>query len=202
MELRTAVDATHLPRTMNGRTHPMWTAVLLLVFIEITVLLTLLASYGYLRLQSDAWPPAGATPPPALLPTVNLLLILGSAATMWWSGTGTSRGSRAVMGGGTALSVLLASCVLGLRALEMRALDFSWSDHAYGSIVWLLLGFHFIHVSAAIVGTLVVSIFAWRGYYTRERHLGVVVDALYWYFVAAAWIPVYYVTVWDGRIAG
>lgn len=201
MNHRPAVDASALPRTMNGSRHPLWGGVLMLIFIEASVLLTILASYGYLRLQSDAWPPPGLGYADPLLPTINLVLLVCSAFTMWWAGTGTRTGNRVVMGTGTTISVLLATTVLVLRSIEIGKLGYDWNDHAYGSITWLIFGFHFVHVTAAIVGTAVVSAFAWRGYYTSERNLGVVADSLYWYFVAAAWVPLYYVTVWDSRIA-
>lgn len=200
MKHRPVVDAALLPRTMNESRHPLWMGVLMLIFIEASVLLTILASYGYLRLQSDTWPAPGAGHADPLIPTINLVLLLCSAFTMWWAGTGTKRGSRLVMAGGTTISVLLASVVLILRWIELGKLGYSWDDHAYGSITWLIFGFHFVHVTAAVLGTAVVSAFAWRGYYTKERNLGVVVDSLYWYFVAVAWLPLYYVTVWDPRI--
>lgn len=200
MQLRPALDASSLSRCMNDRQAPLWTAVLMLIFIEVTVLLTLLASYSYLRLQSDQWPPAGVAVADPLVPTINLVLLSVSAFTMWWAGTGAPRGSRLVMAGGTAVSVVLATVVLVLRALEISSFGFTWHDHAYGSMMWLLFGFHFTHVTAAVLGTAVVSAFAWRGYYNSDRHLGVVVDSLYWYFVAAAWFPLYFVTVWDPRL--
>ena len=94
----------------------------------------------------------------------------------------------------------MASIVLVLRSLELMAHDFAWDNHPYGSIVWTMTGFHFVHVVSAIVGTAAVTWLAWRGYFTRERQLGVVVDTLYWYFVAGIWIPLYLVLYWEPRL--
>jgi cytochrome c oxidase subunit I+III len=46
---------------------------------------------------------------------------------------------------------------------------------------------------SAIVGTAAVTLLAWRGYFTKQRQLGVVVDTVYWYFVAGVWVPFYVV---------
>jgi cytochrome c oxidase subunit I+III len=74
-----------------------------------------------------------------------------------------------------------------------------WDEHAYGSILWAITGFHFTHVVSAILGTAVVAVLAWMDYFTSERQLGVVVDTLYWYFVAAVFLPIYLVLYWAPR---
>ena len=67
-------------------------------------------------------------------------------------------------------------------------------------MLWTITGFHYTHVVSAILGTAVVSVLAWRGYFTPERQLGVVVDTLYWYFVAAVFLPIYLVLYWVPRV--
>ncbi len=198
-EVYAAVDASGMSR-FPERKHPLWWGVLGLVIIEITVVATLIVSYFYLKMGAAQWPPPGVEPPPVLWPSINLALLLSSAGTMYWAGWGINRDSQTILTLGTGLSVLLASIVLVLRSLEFVAFDFAWDSHPYGSIVWTMTGFHFVHVVSAIVGTAAVTWLAWRGYFTRERQLGVVVDTLYWYFVAGIWIPMYLVLYWEPRL--
>lgn len=193
------IDAAPLTRHLNDK-HPLWWGVVGAVTIELTVAAALLASYFYLSFGAQDWPPPGTEPPPVLWPTVNLVLLLASMGTMYWAGWGIRRGNQRILTLGVSASVLLASMVLVFRSFELRAFTFNWNDHAYGSIVWTITGFHFTHVASAIVGSAAIAFLAWRGYFTQERQLGVIVDTLYWYFVCLAWIPFYLVVYWVPRL--
>lgn len=199
MRTYAAVDASRLSRFANGD-HPLWWGVLGAVTIEFTVVGGLIGSYFYLRMRAPQWPPAGVDAPDLLLPTINIFLLLASAWTMWWAGRGANRNSRLVLTLGTGASVALATCVIALRTIQLHELNFRWDDHAYGSIFWAISGFHYIHVASAIVGTAAVTLLAGIGYFNKERQLGVVVDTLYWYFVAGIWIPLYLVLYWAPRL--
>lgn len=195
------IDASTLPVDLTRR-HPLWWGILGAVTIEATVVATMIVSYFYLAAGAEAWPPDGAKPPAPLLPSVNVVLLLTSSFTMWLAGWGIDRNRRGVLVFGTAASVVLAVLVLVLRWIELGALGFRWDSHPYGSIVWTMMGFHFVHVASAIIGTAVVSLLAAMGYFAPDRKLGVVVDTLYWYFVAGIWVPLYAVLVWSPRLLG
>lgn len=199
MQACAAFDASGMTR-MASRRHPLWWGVLGAVTIEATIVAGLIASYFYLMAGAAEWPPEGVDPPELSWPTVNLVLLLASAGTMYWAGWGMDRGSRLICTLGTGASTLLATIVVAIRSLQLAELDVGWTSHAYGSIVWAIMVFHYIHVVSAILGTAVVTWLAAVGYFTRERQLGVVVDTLYWYFVAGAWIPLYLVLYWTPRL--
>ncbi|HEV7265299.1 MAG TPA: cytochrome c oxidase subunit 3 [Falsiroseomonas sp.] len=194
-----AVDAGELTRFAH-RTHPLYLGVACLVVIEFTVSATFIASYFYLMFNAPEWPPAGLEPPELVWSSVNLALLLTSSGTMWWAGQGINRGSTRILTLGMGLSVLLATIVLVLRWMQMASFEFRWDSHPYGSIVWTITGFHFVHVLSAAVGTAVVTLLAWRGYFTPERQLGVVVDTLYWYFVSGIWVAFYLTLYWAPRL--
>lgn len=193
------VDAGELTRTAS-HTHPLWWGVLMVVLIEATVVATLLTSYFFLRSQSEAWPPHGVDPPDLLWPTVILIILPISSYTMWWAGKGGERDSTRVLAWGTGLSVGIAGLVLGLRGLTFASYDVTWHDHAYGSMLWLITGFHFTHVASAMVGTAVVTLLALMGFYNPSRQVSVVVDTLYWYFVAFVFVPIYLVLYISPRV--
>lgn len=182
------------------RRHPLYLGIALLVAIEATVSATLIVSYFYLAFTAPQWPPADTPPPDPLLPTVNVVLLALSALTMWWAGRGIDRGDGRVLTAGVGASTLLATIVLVLRGIQMHGFAFQWDSHAYGSIIWTITGFHFVHVASAIAGTAAVTLLAYRGYFTPRRQLGVVVDTLYWYFVAGIWVPFYLVMYWTPRL--
>ncbi|ORE91391.1 cytochrome c oxidase subunit III [Stappia sp. 22II-S9-Z10] len=197
--LRMDVDATDLTRS-SSHTHPLWWGVLLVVLIEATVVATLLTSYFYLRSQAQDWPPPGIDPPDLLWPTIVLVILPASSYTMWWAGKGGERGSKAVLAWGTGLSVSIACLALALRGLTFASYDVRWDEHAYGSMLWIITGFHFTHIASAAVGTAVVTLLALMNFYNPHRQVSVVVDTLYWYFVAFVFLPIYLVLYISPRI--
>ena len=192
IETRVAVDASGLER-LTPHTHPLWWGVLGLVAIEFSVVSNLIASYFYLMAQNPVWPPEGYDPPDLLWATVVLIVLPISSFTMWWAGKGSDRDDKRQLALGVTASVALATVALGFRGLQISEFEIRWNEHAYGSLLWTITGFHFTHVVSAILGTAVVAVLAWRNYFTSKRQLGVVVDTLYWYFVAFAFVPFYLV---------
>lgn len=193
------LDVSGLTR-FASRKHPLWWGIAFLVTIEMMVTANLIVSYLYLAALAPSWPPEGVPPPDLLWASINLVLLLFSAFTMWWAGWGIDRDNRTILTLGTGLSVLLAGIVLALRWINLADLRVQWDDGSYGAIVWAITGFHFIHVASALLGTAVVTLLSWMGYFTKKRQLGVVVDTLYWYFVAGIWIPFYVVLYWVPRL--
>lgn len=193
------IDAARLTRFAHKK-HPLWWGIIGLVAIEFTVSANLIATYFYLAARAPAWPPPGIDPPDLTWASVNVVLLLCSSFTMWWAGWGINRRNTTILVLGTGASVVLACAVLALRWITFVDLRVQWNDGPYGSVVWAITGFHFIHVASAALGTAVVTLLALRGYFTRERQLGVVVDTLYWYFVAGVWIPFYLVLYWVPRV--
>lgn len=195
-----AVDVSGFRRLNPDRKDPLWWGILGLIVIELTVVTTFVVSYFYLRMGAPEWPAAGLEPPPLLWETINLACLGASAVAMWWAGKRITRGDNRGLIIGLSAALLLDSLVLVFRWIQMMEFDFRWSDHAYGSIVWAITGFHFTHVASAIVGTAVVLVLALRGFWNPERQLAVVVDTLYWYFVSFAWLPLYLTVYWAPRV--
>lgn len=199
LPVEVAVDASELTR-FAPHTHPLWWGILGAVAIEAAVVANLLTSYFYLSARGAAWPPEGTDPPPLLWATLVVLVLPISSWTMWWAGKGADAGRKRQLAIGVTASVVLACLALVLRTFQLSDFDIRWDQHAYGSILWAVTGFHFTHVVSAIVGTAAVSVLAWQGYFTPERQLGVVVDTLYWYFVAGVSVPIYLVLYWAPRL--
>lgn len=202
MNARAELDATELPRLYpHARPSPLWWGVVGLILIEATVFSSFIASYFYLRLLGGGPWAAGALPaPPLLWPSVNTVLLLVSSGSMYLAGKLIKRGRQVAMTWAIGISVALAALVLALRGLEFRDVPFAWNDHAYGSIYWTMMGLHFAHVLASLLGTAVVGVLGAMKYFTRERNLAVSIDSIYWYFVALIWIPVYLVLYWSPRL--
>lgn len=189
------LDASDLTRSAGDHRHPLFWGFLGMIAIEVTVFTSLVVSYFYLKLGSDgAWPPHPLPMPELVLPTVNTLILLASSATMHWADTRIQKGDERKLALGITISIVLALVFLGLKAYEyLDHVSYRWDDHAYGSIVWTIIGFHSAHVIALVLKSIIVATLAWRSYFTQEWRLAITVNGIYWHFVVAIWVPLYVV---------
>jgi cytochrome c oxidase subunit III len=200
MSRTVAIDVSHFPALHSGHRSPLWWAMVGLITIEIVVFTTLISSYLYLRFHAPEWPPAGAEPPELMLPTVNTLILIGSSISMWWADRGIEdHGDERRLKIGLALAMAFSFIFLVLKVVEYRDVEYSWASHAYGSIIWTMIIFHSAHVLSVFLKGVVVEILAFRGHFTKERHLGVQINGLYWHFVVVIWIPLYFTIYWVPR---
>ncbi len=199
-EARFVVDATDLSRFHSGSDAPIWWGIVGLVLIEMSVVAAFVISYFYLLMSNPQWPPADYPVPELMLPTVSLVLLLISCVTMYMAGKTLNKGQVTAFVLYTVASVALACVVLVIRWQQFQNFEFSLDQHVYGSLVWTISGFHFLHVVSAAIGTAVVAILGMMGFFSSTQRIGVVVDTLYWNFVALAWIPFYLILYWVPRI--
>jgi heme/copper-type cytochrome/quinol oxidase subunit 3 len=199
MHARPVIDVTHLPTTELDHRSSIWWGNLLLLAIETTMFALLVGGYFYLRTNFHEWPPPYIhgpyvlvnSAPRLLVPGLNLALLLLSCAPMFWA-------DRAAWHMKTRQVVIALSICLGLGLLlivvrfrEFSAFYFRWDDNAYGSIVWTIMGMHLLHL---IVGTAEnVIMLAWlvRHGMDRKHARDVRVTAVYWYWIAAIWVPLW-----------
>ena len=184
------LDVAHLPDVAFGDRSPLRWGMLGMIAIEGAVFALLAATYIYLRTRVPNWPPAAA-PPLLLWGTLNLVLMLLSAVP----NEITKRAANAMDGRRArrwlAVCVVWALGLCAIRAVEFSALNVWWDTNAYGSIVWTLLGYHTAHLITDVADSIVLFWFAKRGPLDGHRLVDISENAVYWYFVIAAWIPVY-----------
>jgi cytochrome c oxidase subunit III len=182
-----------LPDLVSGRQAPVWWGMIVLIAIESTVFATFFAGYFYLRFNSPEWPPPGTQQPGLLGPLLNTGVLFASAAAVFWASTGMARGDLRRLKVGLGIGVALEIVFLGVKLILAAGYEFTWTDHAYGSIFLVIDRLHTVHVVAAILMGVIVLILAMRGYFTTERRLGVQAVNLYWQFVTVVWVPVFFV---------
>jgi cytochrome c oxidase subunit I+III len=201
MNLKHDIDVGQLPDYSFDSRSPLWWGIVGLITIEGTVVATLIASFFYLQDNHAVWPPSGSTPPDLLLPTISTIVLMLSMVPIYLTDKCFKKGNAKPLKTLPIISIVLALVFLGIKAYEYAYhVDFRWDSHAYGSIVWLMIGFHSTHVIAVILKTIVVIWLARRHYFTPDKRIAVTVNGLYWYFVAAAWIPLFLTIYLGSRI--
>lgn len=199
------VDVTGWTRYHADQRHPFWWGILGLIAIEVTVIATFLASFFYLWIVNVAegrmgWPPGGTELPPLLYPSINTALLIVCSLAMYYGGIVMQKGQNWRFFWSVVVCCVAGAIVMVLRWLQFLELPFLWNENTYASFVWVLTGFHLMHVISAVLGTAVIGWLAAKGYYTEQRRIGVQVDTMYWYFVSGIWIPIYFVLYWTPRL--
>ena len=97
-----------------------------------------------------------------------------------------------------ALTVLFGLAFTYVQWVEYCNAPFTMADGIYGSLFFMMTGFHGIHV---IVGTAFLAVNWYRTYayhFSPGHHLGFEFGAWYWHFVDVVWILLYFCVYWWG----
>lgn len=191
MKTLAVLDVSQLSPYTNWTRAPLWWGFLGLVIIETAVFSSFIAAYLYLMAGSDTWPPAPHSPPDLLLPTLNTILLISSSFVVHWGDKGIRFGDQRKLQIAMLVAIVMGIAFLGIKYLEYHDSAYWWDSHAYGSIIWVMIGFHSAHVAAVVLKAVIVDVLAFRGYFNKYRRLGAEVNGVYWHFVVVIWIPLY-----------
>ncbi|MGF1511615.1 MAG: heme-copper oxidase subunit III [Myxococcota bacterium] len=158
----------------------------------------LLAAYLVLRLQADAWPPAGQPAPPLLFTGLATLMAVGSSVVLQLGINDMNRGfGRSIipaLGFTVAFGTLFLACqtVAGAQA-------YGWGlrpgSSAYGALFWVTALFHAAHVAVGTVALGVLFRRARRSGLSPRRKLSIELWAYFWHSIGLAWIGIFMVMV-------
>jgi cytochrome c oxidase subunit 3 len=196
------VDVSALPPYSISNQSLLWWGQFMMCVIEGTLFCMLMATYFYLRLGVDVWPPPGVQLPGTTLSTLALIPLLASCAGSYWASEAAKKGNRRGMILGLTLNLVLALAFLTLRWLEMKSFNFTWATDAHGSIVWTILFLHTYDIVADLIMTAILIVIVATGRYGEKQRIGVHVDSVLWYFLVAIWVPLYAVIYWGPRFLG
>jgi len=204
------VDAARVPRrTLDvsmlapggfGYRSLMWWGTLGIVFIEGTVFALAIGAYFYLRSRVPTWPPDGVAPPDLRWGTLNLIILLASAVPNELAKKAAEHIDLRKVRLWLVVCVLFGLAFNAVRAYEFARLNVLWNTDAYGSIVWMLLGLHTVHIATDVADTCVLTALMFIGPVEEKRFVDVEENAVYWYFVVATWLPIYGVIYWAPRL--
>nr|UWM10853.1 cytochrome c oxidase subunit III [Pseudocuneopsis sichuanensis] len=145
------------------------------------------------------WPPVGIVSlNPFSLPLLNTAVLLGSGISVTWCHHAVLMGDRVEAIDGLIFTLLLGFYFTFLQVCEYKECSFTIADSVYGSLFYVMTGFHGVHV---ILGSilLLVSLFRLLGHgFSMERHLGLELSIWYWHFVDVVWVCLYLCVYWWG----
>lgn len=191
MRTQAVLDLTQLTPYLNWTRATLFWGFLGLVAIETAVFASFIASYLFLMSGAPEWPPPPHSPPDLLLPTINTTILIASSFVVHWGDKGIRTGDERKLQIAMLAAVVMGVAFLVLKWVEYHDSSYWWDSHAYGSIIWAMIGFHSAHVAAVVLKAVIVDVLAFRGYFNKHRRLGAEVNGVYWHFVVVIWIPLF-----------
>jgi cytochrome c oxidase subunit III len=189
-ERRRALDVAALPDHAFGHQGLIWWGTVGFMVIEGSMFVIVFIVYFYLRLKVDVWPPS-LPDPDWPIATFNLLLVAISVIPAYLAKAAAERYDLRKVRLWLVALTAIGMATLVVRAFEFPALNCRWDDNAYGSIVWVLISLHTIHVATDVVDGAVLTALMFAGPIENKRYVDVSENSLYWYFIVLWWIPVY-----------
>jgi cytochrome c oxidase subunit I+III len=160
----------------------------LVILVVAVAFSALLLSYFYLRLENPQWPPPGIADP-------GVRRAILAAALVVVSGVGVRAALRRLRAADQRGFIAALAVAFGLagggavvQLLDIGGLGFGWTDHAYGSIFFLLAGFVVMVAVAALIVVALTLYWAVRGQYTARRHANVANVARFWAAMVVIWV--------------
>ena len=177
-----ALDVSGLPSVAFGHRNTTWLANVFYMAIEGMMFALMFATYFYLRTRSTNWPP-GHLPPAFTYGAVNAAIFVLSIAPAWWIRKSAPEGDRRAVRNGLLVLSVFALAATALRVFEFTALNCRWTDDAYSSTVWVLIGMHSGHLATELIETLVLLAISFTPKMEGTRLADAAINSDYWYFV-------------------
>ncbi|MEL0081951.1 MAG: cytochrome c oxidase subunit 3 [Gammaproteobacteria bacterium] len=134
------------------------------------------------------------------VPAINTALLLTSGATLTWAHWGLFKKNRGQLIAGLALTVILGAIFMVLQVLEyghaMGDLSLTFNSGIYGSLFYLMTGFHGAHVTLGVLMLVVILARSIKGHFTPEHHFAFEGVAWYWHFVDVVWLILFVFIYW------
>jgi cytochrome c oxidase subunit 3 len=193
-------DRSGLPDHAFGHRSLTWWGVMAFMVIEGVGFAMAMAAYFFLMNHQDQWPPDPVAPPGLIAGILFTLVMLASEIPNTMVKKAAEKEEIGWVRIGLALMTLIGVVLFAIRAFEFGALNVSWTDNPYGSVLWMLLVLHTAHVLTDWVdtATLTVLMFTRHGLHGR-RFVDVSENSLYWRFVWLTWLPIWVLIYWIPR---
>jgi heme/copper-type cytochrome/quinol oxidase subunit 3 len=199
MKPRPVIDVSQLPTFTFGHRSIVWWGAIGYMVIEAAAFAVVVACYFYLRQQAPQWP-LGVSPPAVLFGTINTVVLLVSLLPNHWTKKAAERLELRKVRIGMVICLLFGIAFSVLRIFEFRSLNCSWDTNAYGSVLWLILGLHTLHLLTETIDTAVLTALVFTNPVEGKSYSDVNDSAVYWYFVVLTWLPLYFVIYWLPRL--
>ncbi len=167
---------------------------------------------GYMNVRMStavAWPnpsevfelTVGQVHVPLLLIAIMTMVLITSSGTMAMAVNFGYQRKSAITTSLILITAAFGACFVGMQAFEWTKLILQegirpWGNPLgapqFGSVFFMITGFHGLHVSAGVIYLTVIAMRVWNGFYDRKgTYETVEVVGLYWHFVDLVWVFIF-----------
>jgi heme/copper-type cytochrome/quinol oxidase subunit 3 len=87
---------------------------------------------------------------------------------------------------------VLGLVFLAVQYFEWAEKPFGLASTSYSSLYFVITGFHMAHVVVGVAMLAMLTLWSAMGYFNRLRYAHIHIGALYWHFVDAVWLAVFF----------
>jgi heme/copper-type cytochrome/quinol oxidase subunit 3 len=162
---------------------------MLFVTADVMVLAAICAVYFAIKEGSAAWPPRGVSVG-TYIPTMITITATMTAFSVQWGLFAARRndGRNAAMA--LVLTLFLGLAMANLEWLAFVRTGFGFNDHTYGTLYDVLVGYHLVHLLAAIAVLVVLAFRTMAGHFSQDRHDALRAGAVFWQYSNIVWFLV------------
>lgn len=172
----------------------------LFIVVEAMTFAGLISAFLSIRAGWHEWPPLGQPRYPLEATAINTAILLASGVTLYAfrrlynSENHTGEGKLAALLVVTVALGVLFVCLQGMEWVRLIDFGLTVTSSSYGSIFYVLIGFHAIHVVCAV---LLLSVVTWMAIANKFQRRMASLEAvgLFWFFVVLVW-PILYGVVY------
>nr|ALJ93719.1 cytochrome c oxidase subunit III [Ettchellsia sinica] len=188
----------HTMKVMNG----MRLGMLLFIISEVFFFISFFWTYYHMTLSPSIdlgfmWPPKGIILfNPFNVPLLNTIILLSSGLTVTWCHYSMLSGDKYSSELSLLITVFLGGYFSMFQFMEYNNANFTIADSVFGSIFYMVTGFHGIHVLIGTIFLLVSLIRMYNNHYSSYHHFGFEGAAWYWHFVDLIWLFLFLSLYW------
>jgi len=190
--------------------HVPWGKLMMWIFLISDTFIFSCFLIGYMNVRMSAtepWPYASevfaltlfGNNIPLILIAIMTFILITSSGTMALAVNYGYRGDKR-----KTVLLMCATAALGATFVGMQVFEWSkligygvrpwgnpWGAPQFGSVFYMITGFHGLHVSAGVIYLLVVARKVARGDYDKKGYEIVEITGLYWHFVDLVWVFIF-----------
>lgn len=180
-----------LPGPVPGRPRRGTSTIGTLLFCtaDMMILAAVVAVYISIKEGSTTWPPTGVSVS-TYVPTMISITAVMSIASMQWGVYSARRNDGRNAGMALVLTLFLGLAMANLEWLTFVRSGFGFNDHTYGTLYDLLIGYHLLHLLAALLVAVLLAFRTVAGHFTEDRHDALRAGAVFWQYTNVVWFVV------------
>nr|AIA77219.1 cytochrome c oxidase subunit III [Megalyra sp. MM-2014] len=175
---------------------------LLFILSEVMFFFSFFWTYFHLSLSPSVeiggyWPSIGIELfNPYGIPLLNTIILLTSGLSVTWAHYSILNSLYYNFMLSMMITIMLGIYFTFFQYMEYKEASFTFADSVFGSIFFLVTGFHGIHVIIGSIFLMVSFLRFLKGHFSSFHHFGFEGSVWYWHFVDVVWLFLFMSVYW------